>query len=109
MLTIPNLQSALLLLASAASTANALNNGVAETPPMGWCSWQRYRCVTACNDTTSKVSFRFGCPVMFLSDCVQGSAARDRKIAHSLISRHWLHQPWWTRTIFAQNVDRSFE
>ena len=35
----------------------ALNNGVANTPPMGWCSWQRYRCVIACNDSTSKDCF----------------------------------------------------
>lgn len=25
---------------------NALNNGLALTPPMGWMSWQRYRCIT---------------------------------------------------------------
>ena len=39
---------------------SALNNGVAETPPMGWCSWQRYRCVTACNDAVSKDCFNEG-------------------------------------------------
>jgi len=30
-----------------------LDNGAANTPPMGWCSWQRYRCARACNDGTS--------------------------------------------------------
>ncbi|XP_046575091.1 alpha-N-acetylgalactosaminidase-like [Haliotis rubra] len=27
---------------------NAVNNGLARTPPMGWMSWQRYRCITDC-------------------------------------------------------------
>ena len=31
----------------------ALSNGVAALPPLGWCSWQRYRCAIACNDSTS--------------------------------------------------------
>ena len=33
--------------------AAALDNGVARTPPLGWCSWQRYRCAIGCNDATS--------------------------------------------------------
>ncbi|XP_054276820.1 alpha-N-acetylgalactosaminidase-like [Macrosteles quadrilineatus] len=28
--------------------ANCLNNGLALKPPMGWMSWQRYRCTTNC-------------------------------------------------------------
>uniref|UniRef100_A0A224XQS0 Alpha-galactosidase n=1 Tax=Panstrongylus lignarius TaxID=156445 RepID=A0A224XQS0_9HEMI len=27
----------------------ALNNGLALTPPMGWMTWQRFRCTTDCN------------------------------------------------------------
>lgn len=27
----------------------SLDNGLALTPPMGWMSWQRYRCTTDCN------------------------------------------------------------
>lgn len=38
----------------------ALDNGVAVTPPMGWCSWQRYRCVTACADPISANCFNEG-------------------------------------------------
>lgn len=30
-------------------SAEALDNGVARTPPMGWMSWQRFRCITDCN------------------------------------------------------------
>ena len=35
----------------------ALDNGAADTPPLGWCSWQRYRCEIACNDSTSRDCF----------------------------------------------------
>ncbi|KAK3593553.1 hypothetical protein CHS0354_018638 [Potamilus streckersoni] len=28
----------------------ALNNGLARTPPMGWLSWQRFRCNTNCEE-----------------------------------------------------------
>lgn len=26
----------------------SLDNGLALTPPMGWMSWQRFRCITDC-------------------------------------------------------------
>lgn len=29
--------------------ANALENGLALKPPMGYMTWQRYRCITDCN------------------------------------------------------------
>ena len=29
--------------------ATALDNGVAKTPPLGWMTWQRYRCNTNCS------------------------------------------------------------
>ncbi|KAM3963173.1 alpha-N-acetylgalactosaminidase-like [Aphomia sociella] len=29
-------------------SAQALDNGLALTPPMGWLSWQRFRCITDC-------------------------------------------------------------
>lgn len=28
---------------------NALDNGLALTPPMGWMSWQRFRCIIDCD------------------------------------------------------------
>ena len=39
----------LLLAAGAAERAAALNNGAARKPPMGWLSWQRFRCYTDCD------------------------------------------------------------
>ena len=38
-------------------STTALQNGAAITPPMGWLSWQRYRCAIACADATSKDCF----------------------------------------------------
>lgn len=32
------------------SPVAALNNGLAKTPPMGWMTWQRFRCTTNCAD-----------------------------------------------------------
>ena len=42
--------SVLLVLAAAVLGAHALDNGLALTPPMGWLSWQRYRCNTDCTN-----------------------------------------------------------
>lgn len=30
------------------TTASALDNGLALTPPMGWLAWERYRCIVDC-------------------------------------------------------------
>jgi len=30
--------------------SNALDNGLALTPPMGWMAWQRFRCITNCTE-----------------------------------------------------------
>ncbi|KAG8227457.1 hypothetical protein J437_LFUL015843 [Ladona fulva] len=37
-----------LLLITLSIRTDALENGLARTPPMGWMSWQRFRCVTDC-------------------------------------------------------------
>ncbi|KAK7097148.1 alpha-N-acetylgalactosaminidase-like [Littorina saxatilis] len=39
-----------LLLAVTILGAHALDNGLARTPPMGWLSWQRYRCNIDCKN-----------------------------------------------------------
>jgi hypothetical protein len=33
---------------------HSLNNGLAKTPPMGWMSWGRYRCITDCKNRPSE-------------------------------------------------------
>lgn len=47
----------LLVLAQIASVVLALDNGLARTPPMGWMTWQRFRCNTDCkNDPENCIS-----------------------------------------------------
>jgi len=41
-------QTAILLVAIAVGGVLALENGLARTPPMGWMSWERFRCNTDC-------------------------------------------------------------
>ncbi|CAH0713184.1 unnamed protein product, partial [Brenthis ino] len=38
----------LLFFAALLVSTEALNNGLALTPPMGWLTWQRFRCITDC-------------------------------------------------------------
>ncbi|XP_017837279.1 alpha-N-acetylgalactosaminidase-like [Drosophila busckii] len=40
--------SGILLLLQLLQGALTLDNGLARTPPMGWMSWQRFRCITDC-------------------------------------------------------------
>lgn len=44
---------------------NALDNGLALKPPMGWMSWQRYRCITDC-DKYPDECIRFVCGFFFV-------------------------------------------
>lgn len=47
----------LLVLCSVTLTAYGLDNGLALTPPMGWLSWERFRCNTDCtNDPDNCIS-----------------------------------------------------
>jgi hypothetical protein len=41
----------------AVTPALAKHDGLALTPPLGWLSWQRYRCSIWCNDSTSANCF----------------------------------------------------
>ena len=48
---LPLLQLLLLLLLHRVEVVRSLQNGAARTPPMGWLSWQRYRCSEEFNET----------------------------------------------------------
>ncbi|KAK6637161.1 hypothetical protein RUM44_007575 [Polyplax serrata] len=53
------LKSTLLCVLVVFQVANALENGLARTPPMGWLSWERFRCNTDCkNDPDNCISDR---------------------------------------------------
>lgn len=41
---------ALGVLLGLAAPSSSLDNGLMRTPPMGWVSWQRFRCNTDCRD-----------------------------------------------------------
>ncbi|CAL1543440.1 unnamed protein product [Lymnaea stagnalis] len=54
-----NLHNLICCVVSLAAYATALDNGLARTPPMGWLSWQRFRCNTDCvNDPLNCISER---------------------------------------------------
>lgn len=38
----------ILLIVAITPETEALENGLARTPPMGWLSWERFRCNTDC-------------------------------------------------------------
>ena len=40
----------LLLVLLKAALVTGLDNGLARTPPMGWLSWERFRCNTDCDN-----------------------------------------------------------
>lgn len=40
----------LLALSTSITNVKALDNGLARTPPMGWLSWERFRCNTDCEN-----------------------------------------------------------
>ncbi|XP_076468477.1 alpha-N-acetylgalactosaminidase-like [Babylonia areolata] len=43
-----NSMETVLVVAVLLGLSSALDNGLARTPPMGWLSWERFRCVTDC-------------------------------------------------------------
>ena len=48
----------------AISRSSALDNGLALTPPMGWFTWERFRCNTDCvNDPENCIRFVLSCLV----------------------------------------------
>ncbi|XP_071452764.1 alpha-N-acetylgalactosaminidase-like [Hetaerina americana] len=55
--------SQLLLLLLVVSGAIGLENGLARTPPMGWLSWERFRCTTDC--------------MQFPDECISDKLFRD--------------------------------
>lgn len=48
-LAVIKMEKVLLLLAGV-SVIYALDNGLARTPPMGWNSWERFRCNVDCDN-----------------------------------------------------------
>ncbi|CAL1543439.1 unnamed protein product [Lymnaea stagnalis] len=65
----------------------ALDNGLARTPPMGWLSWQRFRCNTDCNsDPRNCVSERL---YMDMADRLAADGYRDAGYVYVNIDDCW--------------------
>ena len=79
-----------LLLLDRVEVVQSLQNGAALTPPMGWLSWQRYRCSEEFNETLIRdtadalVSEGYkdaGYEYVCLDDCWQGRRDKDGHLA----------------------------
>ena len=55
----PMLLRAVLCLGLALGVVTGLDNGVARKPPLGWLSWQRYRCNMDCKNDPDNVRSLF--------------------------------------------------
>ena len=87
---LPLLLLPLLLLLDRVEVVQSLQNGAARTPPMGWLSWQRYRCSEEFNETLIRdtadalVSEGYkdaGYEYVCLDDCWQGRRDKDGHLA----------------------------
>jgi len=77
----------LVLLLGLASCAWALNNGLARTPPMGWMSWQRFRCNIDCkNDPKNCISERL---FMDMADRMVADGYKDAGYEYVNIDDCW--------------------
>lgn len=67
-----------------------LDNGVALTPPMGWMSWQRYRCITDCgnfpNECISEQLFKDA------ADLIVRNGYKDVGYQYIIIDDCWLEK-----------------
>jgi len=71
--------------------AQALNNGLARTPPMGWMSWERFRCNTDCdNDPDNCISEKL---FMNMADEIVNKGLNKLGYEYVIIDDCWLdHQ-----------------
>lgn len=64
-----------------------LDNGLALRPPMGWLSWERFRCNTDCeNDPDNCISEVLIRSVLSSSILLQGIGLNDMSISSSLVN-----------------------
>jgi alpha-N-acetylgalactosaminidase len=69
-----SLLSLVLLLCASPLLVLTLQNGLARTPPMGWLSWQRFRCNTDCQ--------------YFPNNCINAQLYMD--MADRMVLKLWL-------------------
>lgn len=82
------LSSYLAFLCVAFTSVYSLDNGLALTPPMGWLSWQRYRCNTNCkNDPNNCISEKL---YMTMADKLVSEGYRDVGYQYVNIDDCWM-------------------
>lgn len=68
--------------------SNALDNGLALTPPMGWLTWERFRCNTDCdNDPDNCISEKL---IKVMADRLVADGYRDVGYKYIIIDDCWL-------------------
>lgn len=80
----------ILLLLVFAEMGTALDNGLAITPPMGWLSWERYRCNTDCeNDPDNCISEKL---YMNMAEILVDQGYKDRGYVYVNIDDCWMEK-----------------
>ncbi|XP_046572082.1 alpha-galactosidase A-like [Haliotis rubra] len=78
----------LLLLAVGTVAVVALDNGLARTPPMGWLSWERFRCNTDCqHDPDNCISENL---YMRMADIIAAEGYKEAGYQYVCIDDCWL-------------------
>ncbi|XP_067663449.1 alpha-galactosidase A-like isoform X2 [Haliotis asinina] len=78
----------LLLVAVCTVAVVALDNGLARTPPMGWLSWERFRCNTDCkNDPDNCISENL---YMRMADIIAAEGYKEAGYQYVCIDDCWL-------------------
>ncbi|KAK3100793.1 hypothetical protein FSP39_025412 [Pinctada imbricata] len=66
----------------------SLDNGLALTPPMGWLTWERFRCNTDCvNDPDNCISEKL---IMQMADAMASQGYKDAGYEYVIIDDCWL-------------------
>lgn len=75
--------SLLVLIFIAIAGSSALDNGLALTPPMGWLTWERFRCNTDCvNDPENCI--RLGLALIRSTHCALPGLTRSSPVPVSI-------------------------
>ncbi|XP_046362790.2 alpha-galactosidase A-like [Haliotis rufescens] len=78
----------LMLIAVGTVAVRALDNGLARTPPMGWLSWERFRCNLDClNDPDNCISENL---YMRMADIIAAEGYKDAGYQYVCIDDCWL-------------------
>ncbi|XP_053400322.1 alpha-N-acetylgalactosaminidase-like [Mercenaria mercenaria] len=79
-----------LLFASLCVMSRGLDNGLALTPPMGWVSWERYRCNIDCeNDPDNCISEQL---YMTMADLLVSEGYKDKGYEYVNIDDCWMEK-----------------